>query len=166
MFSDLLFPVDEMLLDFFSWSFPGSDRGISKEVGYATRWVGIYASVHFWFLFYLFWNFTIFRLAQTKRPDHRLTTTGVYALVRHPGYSGTVEATILPKYHLPKNVQDGSFGAFRPNWYSAIPFASSHTPTWAGCFSRLVTFCQQMVSFDKKYFFGKIVLFNSEETIF
>ncbi|PAV66033.1 hypothetical protein WR25_19451, partial [Diploscapter pachys] len=28
------------------------------------------------------------RLAQTKRPDHRLTTTGVYALIRHPGYSG------------------------------------------------------------------------------
>ncbi|WKX88576.1 hypothetical protein Q1695_008318 [Nippostrongylus brasiliensis] len=28
------------------------------------------------------------RLALSKRPDHRLVTTGVYAFVRHPGYAG------------------------------------------------------------------------------
>ncbi|KAK6726584.1 hypothetical protein RB195_004735 [Necator americanus] len=28
------------------------------------------------------------RLALSKRPDHRLVTTGIYAYLRHPGYTG------------------------------------------------------------------------------
>ncbi|KAK6054885.1 isoprenylcysteine carboxyl methyltransferase family protein [Cooperia oncophora] len=28
------------------------------------------------------------RLALSKRPDHRLVTTGIYAFLRHPGYTG------------------------------------------------------------------------------
>ncbi|KJH40606.1 isoprenylcysteine carboxyl methyltransferase family protein [Dictyocaulus viviparus] len=28
------------------------------------------------------------RLARSKRPDHRLVTTGIYSFLRHPGYSG------------------------------------------------------------------------------
>ncbi|CAJ0595980.1 unnamed protein product, partial [Cylicocyclus nassatus] len=28
------------------------------------------------------------RLALTKRPDHRLVTTGIYSYLRHPGYTG------------------------------------------------------------------------------
>lgn len=28
------------------------------------------------------------RLALSKRPDHRLVTTGIYAVFRHPGYTG------------------------------------------------------------------------------